>query len=437
MPKMTVAWLLLYWGGLLMTFVNPLYGLLTYLFEYYLRPVLHWWGKPLPDWRYNLMISLVLLLVFLARRHSLPAVRSVSNYALPPLLALGVNMLFVSTWAVSPGESWGATLAYWKLIALYGVIIGVVRTLHAFDAFIAMHIAGSAWWGWEAFINPQRSGGRLLNVGSADTLSDNLAAAHLLTVLPFVAVFLFTSISNRRYRWLAAIGAPLIINVFILCNSRGATVGLGVMFLAALILGRRGQRLKLAGIALAGVVAFLALADTQFIERQQTTTNYEAEGIERFMSWQGGIRLIEDHPLGVGGKGYHNLSFYYIPQVVDAHDGQRRAPHNTYVLISSEWGLQGLTLFLAFIGATFTMLHVVRRHASGHDALFYRSLAIQVGLIGTLAAGTFSDRFYGESIYWMCALSVALYRIHATVTVTAEQPAVSGFERARVATAGV
>ena len=29
------------------SFFNPLYRLLAYLFEYYLRPRLHWWGDPI------------------------------------------------------------------------------------------------------------------------------------------------------------------------------------------------------------------------------------------------------------------------------------------------------------------------------------------------------------------------------------------------------
>jgi len=59
------------------------------------------------------------------------------------------------------------------------------------------------------------------------------------------------------------------------------------------------------------------------------------------------------------------------------------------------------------------LCHKVRRLARGDTDFFYRSLAIQVGLISTLTAATFSNRFLGESIYWMCGLAFALYRVSA------------------------
>ena len=44
----------------------------------------------------------------------------------------------------------------------------------------------------------------------------------------------------------------------------------------------------------------------------------------------------------------------------------------------------------------------------------YRSLTVQVALVGTMTAAFFSNRLYGESIYWMCALAYSLHRIQST-----------------------
>ena len=79
MPNFTIFWIVTYFGGLIAAFVNPLFGLLTYLFEYYLRPKLHWWGdNELPDWRWTMMVATVAIVAFLMRRGSLPPTSSVT-----------------------------------------------------------------------------------------------------------------------------------------------------------------------------------------------------------------------------------------------------------------------------------------------------------------------------------------------------------------------
>jgi hypothetical protein len=41
-----------------------------------------------------------------------------------------------------------------------------------------------------------------------------------------------------------------------------------------------------------------------------------------------------------------------------------------------------------------------------------------------MTAATFSNRLYGESIYWMCALAVALHRIQTTELAAGDVPVV-------------
>ena len=411
MPKFTIFWLFVYFGGMIASFINPVYGVLAYLFEYYLRPGLHWWGQPLPDWRWNLIIGSVALAAFLIRRSSLRRMPSVKNAASPWLIALLACMAFVTLWAVDPVTSWDETVAFGKLLIIYGLMVGTARSMGMFDSIMAMHIAGAGWWGWQAYLDPRRVGGRLLNIGSADTLNDNLAAAHLLTVLPIMCVFALTA-KDKRLRVLAIVCAPFIVNTFILCNSRGATVGLAAGFLMAILAARTGYRVRMIGVAIAVSALFFVLADPQFIERQQTITDENA-GAERIETWQGAGRLLLDHPLGVGGGGFEYLSPIYIPAIVEKYDGEPRSVHNTFMLVATEWGIPGFLLYAAFLGTTFWMLHRVRRRSDGADDFYFRSLAIQVGLVSTLTAAVFSNRFLGESIYWLCGLAFALYRLQA------------------------
>ena len=53
---------------------------------------------------------------------------------------------------------------------------------------------------------------------------------------------------------------------------------------------------------------------------------------------------------------------------------------------------------------------------------YYRSVAIQLAMVGIFVAGAFSDRLYAEAPYWMGALAVALHRLQ-TKELTLKQPA--------------
>lgn len=429
MPNFTIFWIVTYFGGLIAAFVNPLFGLLTYLFEYYLRPKLHWWGdNELPDWRWNMMVATVAIVAFLMRRGSLPPIPKLNNPALRWFVALALSMIVVTTWAVDFDKSWEETVAVLKLVLLYGLIVGNIRSKGMFDAFMAVHVAGAGWWGWTAYVDPKRISGRLQNVGSGDTLNDNTAAAHLLTVLPILCVYALTS-KDKRLRLLGLITAPFIVNTFILCNSRGATIGLAVGLIAAMFMARPGHRIRMLGAGVAIGVLFFALADKTFIDRQQTINDEDA-GAERLATWRGARSLLQAHPLGVGGGGFEYLSPIYIPDIIAAHDGERRSVHNTWLLIATEWGIQGFVLFVLFIGSSLVLCHRVRRLARDDLDFYYRSLAIEVALISTLTASTFTNRFLGESIYWMCGLAFALYRVSVKEFGTEAAPAPAPVETA-------
>jgi O-antigen ligase len=88
--------------------------------------------------------------------------------------------------------------------------------------------------------------------------------------------------------------------------------------------------------------------------------------------------------------------------------------HNTYLQWGAEWGIQGLVLWLGFIGATLLLLWKSCRRSRADPWYYYRFLAVMLALVGRLTAGIFTTAFYGESIYWMCSLAFALHRIQST-----------------------
>lgn len=419
MSLTALAWIASYCTSLVLSLaVNPLFGALGYLLEYYMRPQLRWWGDELPRLRWNLIVAVVFGVTFLLRRGSLRQVKEIRNPTLQWFAALGLVMLLVTpTVAVNQNSSAAWMLQWLKVGLIFPLLLsGVIRSRVAVNAFVIANLLGAFGWGWAAWVDPTRVSGRLINIGSGDSLNDNEASAHLLTVLPFAIMYLLTE-KDWRLRGVALVATPFIINTLILCNSRGAMVGVAAALVAAFFLVGSGRRLRMIGAGVATLAIGLYLADPQFIARQQTTTEVQDNSSqERLITWKGGLRLVIDRPLGVGGRGFHQLSSIYIPDVVNAHGGDPRAPHNTYVMVASEWGVIGLICYLGLYGSTFRMLREVKKRAySTADRFHYwRAFAIQLGLVAYMASSMFTDRLYGEAGYWMIALAYSLYRIQAT-----------------------
>jgi probable O-glycosylation ligase (exosortase A-associated) len=411
-------WIISYIAGSILSFIHPIYGLFTYFMAYYAHPPLRWWGKHLPDYRWSLIIAIVTLVAFFVKRGSLPKIRVKKFPQTKWLIFFLINVFLVTTIAVSADENKKYVEVIIKYVILYLLITQTIRTKEHFRYMMIFHILGVFYWGWNAFVDPQRRAGRLYGIGGPDSLNDNGTAAHLLAIIPFMGSIFFTG--NRWEKLLCIIALPFVFNTFILANSRGAFVGLLIQMALGLLITKGAMRWKTTlAIVLAGLV-FYNLMDHRFIERQQTIQTYEEDtsSIQRLEAWKGALDLIRDHPLGTGGGGYEALSAVYIPEVVEAHQGQPRSVHNTFLLVASEWGIQGFILFMTFILSTLLGLMKIRKAAPQTpegERVRLDSIALILGLVGILSAGFFINRLYAESIYWLAAFAATLRNVHAQV----------------------
>jgi O-antigen ligase len=124
-------------------------------------------------------------------------------------------------------------------------------------------------------------------------------------------------------------------------------------------------------------------------------------------------RIVSDYPLGVGARGFHVLIPKYSAELAERHQGEERAPHNTVIMVATEYGVAGIMFWLAFYAAVFWTLLKTRRLCltAGNDGLYIRTVAITVGLVGSLVASLFSDRLYSEGIYWIVSMAIAVNRV--------------------------
>jgi O-antigen ligase len=426
--KTVILWVACYFGLLAASFFGPIFALLAYLLDYYQHPDIRWWGQYLPNLRWSLVSSCVLLGSYLVNFGS--PMRPISKLAqtwwlLGLLLFAALNTPF----AVDVSRSWEEFVTLAKLVLLYALIAGSIRTKQHFNWFVAAMILGGFLWGLDAHLDPDRVAGRLQRIGGPDSYNDNSAAAHLLTTLPFLGVAVW--VGRRWEKGLAIVAAPFILNTIVLCNSRGATLGIVVSGLAAIMLVPRRYRLRIGAAVIAGGLLFAHLTDDTFVERQLTLLSDERDSSSqgRIDTWKGAVELIEDHPFGSGGGGFDALSPKYIPEIVDAYGGEPRTVHNTFLIVATDWGLQGLICFFGFLGATIISLHRIRRETTDLT-ISLQAFAIESALLGFLMAAVFINRPYAEVLYWLAGLTAALRNIQLA---EAAEPVTEQAEAARTA----
>ncbi len=415
MPHTAIVWMIIYFVGAGASFViDPFYGVVTYMFEYYTHK--SWAKNVFPPLRYSFVVAGVIMVSYFVHWNKVRD-RSFSDPALKYLLILLINMAILTPFAISVELSYERLIVFLKVVGLYYFISVIVRDRKKYYQFIWLQVWGNFLFGWHAFNRGKIVAGRLVGVGGADTSNSNHLAAHMIMIIPFLGNMVF--FGNKWVRIGALTAAPFIINALILCNSRGAFLGMIAMAISFLFLSSvikiRGFRTRvIIGLAL-GSILFLWLTNAQFWERMWTIPAYKEDGsaTSRVDTWKAAIRMIKDHPLGSGGEGWDLSSPKYIPDIVDAHGGELRGVHNTYLMMATDWGIQGLVFYSLFLLMVFVKLHKIRKREGSKDDLFFKSesLAIEVALIGFLVSAFFGNRIYAEGVYWYCALAASLDNI--------------------------
>jgi len=412
MSKTGIVWLIIYLGGFAASFVyGPIYGLLTYMFTFY---TMFSWAKSVRRatglYRVSFYAGVVFLISYLLGKKRLKKKFHLKSPQLKWLILISINMLVVSVFAVDPKGNKEVVIQFLKTIGLYYLIINVIRTKKDYKLFIWQQLWGNFLFGWQAFGGGKTRGGRLEEIGGPGIENSNYLANHLIMICPFIGnMVLFC---GKWERIAVILASPFILNAIILCNSRGAFLAIIVMLLILLLFSQKQVKKKIVFGAVLGSILFLQLADENFWSRTKTITTYTEDGsaTSRLDTWLAALRMISDYPYGQGGEGWEYYSPEYIPAEVASHGGQARSVHNTFLQVTTNFGIQGLILYLIFIANLILELHNMRKRYGTNDDRFYHteSLAIEVSLIGFLVAGFFGDRAFAEPFYWFCALATAL-----------------------------
>lgn len=397
---------------------RPAWAVALYMLTFFAAPHLWWWGDDVPDLRYALISGFVLTLAVLVKRTP----GTTHRFSLVHAVAIGVavnatlvHFLIASRPSVSVGN-YVELLKYVLLLFMMWRAIEDKRDLRIVVIAIAL---GAAYIGYEVTINERGyfSGGRLEGVGAPGADSANSLASVMLVTLPLTgSLFVNSSLWTKL---VVVVSAPLALNVLLLCNSRGAFLGL-IGAAASFLVVARGATRKSAfkTLALGAVTLFFLLGDPEILERFATTfvgsEDRDQSAASRIEFWKAGLLMLSDYPLGDGGGAFKYIhGGHYLSEIAGLNED--RSLHNGYLTEATSWGIQGLTLQLLMIGTALTTAYITSnrcRLARQVDGALIGVCVIvaQAGFMIHCMFGSFLGNEWG---YWLVALLVRyaeLYR---------------------------
>jgi O-antigen ligase len=421
MPLRTLLFLAVFGLCLIGILVTPMVGIVGYMAHYIYGPERQWWAKPIASWglRFSFMLAALTALSVLVHFQSLRLKRPFLT-GQERLILLFLGLTWLSVWLGLPSATHYTqvdhpTMKMTKLVIFLMMMTHVVTTRRRLEIVLWVLVLGGLALGIQAIQAPRSSftGGRLSSVGGVDFAESNFLPAFLAAILPIIGVQFLRSGWKGKLLCLAA--GALSANAIILTRSRGAVLGLAVGAAVGLLLAPRQHRWKIGIALIVAAVGMYSLMDQAFIHRADSITaseeNMDASSQGRVEIWRTGMRMLRDHPLGIGADNFRSVIGRYNPQY------KGRDAHSMYVRCLVELGLQGFLALLALIvGAFVTLKRLPGKPADwpseeARSAMLLISYGMTVGLAIMLTSSLFISVIYQEFLWWFLALPVIMIRV--------------------------
>ncbi|HEV2676389.1 MAG TPA: putative O-glycosylation ligase, exosortase A system-associated [Aliidongia sp.] len=329
------------------------------------------------------------------------------------IMGLMVWITVSTTASLKPDLAWSDWNRAVKLLGMTLLMIPLLTNRQRLQGVIWAIVISVDFYGVRGGLFTIITGGGGRVVGPDDTmLSDNnqLATA-LIMILPLLR-YLQTQTQNRYVRMGLVIALGLTIVSVFGSFSRGALIGLAVMFLWMIRSSRHKTTILLAAVF--GVGALTLVMPESWYARMNTIQTYQDDGsvTGRFDAWKYAFRLAVERPLTGGGFHAYADTAHFFALVPEAPVA--RAFHSIYFEAMGEHGFVGLGLFLGVIGAglfTTAKLRKATRKDPQQAWAYELASMVQVSIVGYMVAGaflelTFFDLFYAIVILPTLAVTV-------------------------------
>ena len=347
------------------------------------------------------------------------------------LVGFGLVILATAPFSFWPGGAFELFLdSYLKIVIVFVLMMNTLTTPKRLEQLTWLivcccgYIAGRAVFDYARGVNLVE-GGRIAGAVSGIFGNPNDLALNMVTFMPAALMVALTRRHSAVKRLAAAGIAALMLATVVFTKSRGGALGMGVMLMAVLFLGRK-VRPGFTIMALAAVLLATPFMPTSFWERmatitdeQQDKTHYTGSSEARRVVMQEGIDAFMAFPLtGVGAGQFKN---YNPPERKE----RWRETHNALIQVAAETGLFGLIAF-AFLLIRAAMAAARTRRLLSHprkrttpdplklvmndedrQSLYAYTAALTAGLAGWFVCALFASVAYSWTFYYLLALIVA------------------------------
>ena len=390
-----------------------------YQFVYMFAPTQRWWGESLPGLPFSFIASSLLLLAVVIQYEKTRYNHLIRIAPFWWLVAIVCVFVVVDFWAVLPAEHMSGLIDLIKLAVVMFCAYKLLDTPRRLEVALWFYLFGCAYIGYEAYVVGRDEFGRVEGIGPIDSPDSNGAAAVLVPAIPVFLYFVWRVKGFMRYS--AMFFAILTLNALVLLNSRGAFLGIlagglysvRFVFFSSLISFK--QRLYVFLLMIACLATALYLTDDTFWDRMSTIQSDDEleSGSHRTDMWFATFDLLRDHPGGVGVYGFQHLSQIYVdPELF--FDGQRfKAVHSMWFQSMAELGWIGIIVLLGLVFSTYLIMRRVRKILYKNNRMddYFLAIAVESGLVGYLAVGTFIDQFRAQIFYWFILFCACAYNM--------------------------
>lgn len=327
------------------------------------------------------------------------------------LFGLAMATIPFSVW---PGESFiFVTRAYPPVVFAFVAIVYRVRSARSVQIVLGGFLAAMLFL--EVALMLWGKGDRPYVTNTYDS---NDIAFVMVCGFPLAATWFLRGRGVGRY--VAGLISAVAVVTVLLTRSRGGLVSLCIVMAILLLTAFSRQRTAAVALVLACILILGIFGSRGYWERMGTiwsggepradsVGDYDASGVwgARWGLWQGGLRIMLQHPLIGVGAGVSPIA----EGLSHKGAGKWSATHNSFLEIGVELGLPGLALFLFLLYRAVKncrgVIHLARRQ-TGLATEAWLARGVELSLYGYMVAGFGLSQGYSAIPYALVATSVAL-----------------------------
>ncbi|RLB03696.1 MAG: hypothetical protein DRG83_06435 [Deltaproteobacteria bacterium] len=400
-------------AGIILTFKNPKFGLITYIILLFAKDpfLLAWFPPSYPTLHLPKIFGILTLISLFIHSKDYPPRLSLQFLLMILFFIVICLSRYLNDTAIFGHK---ASIEFFKMCVLFYLITNIIRDKKSFEEVIWVLIILNLFLTLYHYYYYKTGWQSIFVVPGYRTLDRNGFAATLVAMCPLAYVFL-----RERKHLLVRIILGFCLFSFIggviLTRSRGGFLALVITSFLLILQDKK----KTVPIFLFLIMGFLigTRISEKYINRIKTIVQYESDpsAMRRVAVNYAAINMLKERPIiGFGAGNFNDMFLPYVPEDLKEYTEPGVSIHNTVLQVASETGFLGLIIFTLLIGKTLFGVIKLRKLCLNNEQLeplAYMATGIAMAFLGYFAACQFIPGAYYSYLYIFLPLTTAALQI--------------------------